>query len=260
MTTTIVRRLHRAVPFLFAVAVVFGFGGAHHTHFPSIGKVSTVAPTPVVEHPISDEYVRAYVLAHEGPALAARMITRYHPEQDPRPAPVSYFPTPRTEQIWGGYITDVSGAFVHRVNGASGYFTAIWDNCTFFCPTVGTWAGIGGVNGSGHLAQTGLDNIAMRAWYEFYPPSPAQYLFSVNNGDSMYAKVQWDAGTALWMIYVSDLSTGVYYSSEFSYDPDLTTAEWITEVTGGAVPAIGGIPFSSVRWYDENNYSRTVSN
>lgn len=188
------------------------------------------------------------------------MIIRYRPEQDSRPQPVRYFATPTTSSIWGGYVTDVSGAFNFRMDGASGWFTAIHHNCTFGYPTVGSWAGIGGWNGSGNLAQTGLDEVSMRAFYEFYPPNPATELFSVNQGDVMLAEVDWDAGTAKYMIFVEDTTTGVYFSSEFSYNPDLTTAEWITEVYGGSVPAIGGIPFSSTYWYDQNNAAHTVSN
>lgn len=46
---------------------------------------------------------------------------RYHPDNDTRPQPVRYFSTPITKDIWGGYVTDVSGAFTFRMGGASGW-------------------------------------------------------------------------------------------------------------------------------------------
>lgn len=75
----------------------------------------------------------------------------------------------------------------------------------------------------------------------------------------MYSKVQWDAVTAKWLMIVQNQTTGQYWSDEFSFNPDLTTGEYITEVYGGAVPPIGGIPFASVRWFDENGASHTVN-
>ena len=261
--TSHLRRAATALPLLCITAVLASSITNRGPYFPPIGGNGVPAPIPVVEYPVSDDYVRAFILSHDGPAVASRMITRYRPEQDARPQPVRYFVTPITRAIWGGYITDVSGAFNFRVQGASGWFTAIHHNCTFGCPTVGSWAGIGGWNGSGNLAQTGLDQVSMRAFYEFTapnPPTPATELFSVNQGDAMFAEVDWDAGTARYMIFVEDTTTGVFFSSEFSYNPDLTTAEWITEVYGGSVPAIGGIPFSSTFWYDQNNAAHTESN
>lgn len=237
-----------------AAAVTATPSGSYHPYGAISGAPLGEPPIPVVEFPITEEYAKAFVLKYEGAAVVGRMINRYVPPIGKRPSNVYWGVYQNLDsQNWGGYISDTSGAFVHRVNGTTGYFNVVQVSG----PQVGAWTGVGGFNGQ-NLAQNGVDQRAMQTWYELYP-NPAVYLFGVNNGDLIFSKVQWDPNTNLWFLQVADLTTGTWWSSEFSFNPELTTGEWITEVVGGAVPSMAGTLFSPVRWYDENLNPHTIN-
>jgi len=211
-------------------------------------------PEPPEEFPISDDYAKQFVLKKTGRAdVVARMI---HRVPTPKGPPSNdHFTTDGSKDIWGGYMADQNGGFLHRALGVFADFN-VSQTCNFFCPLVGTWVGIGGF-GNSNLAQTGVNQRNMQAFYEMLPAG-AVYLYGVNNSDAMYTYLAWDSATNNWYFQVQDLTTATYWSSEFSYSPDTRTAEWITEVNGGSVPSMNPVNFTSARWIDETGNGHSI--
>jgi hypothetical protein len=219
----------------------------------------TVAP---IEYPISDSYAKAFVLRTTGRAdVVAAMVKRV-----PTPAVKETGPrfwTDLDRAIWGGYLSSQQGAFLHRVYGTyTDFYAQPAGGC---CPTAGSWTGVGGFGNCG-LAQAGVNSGSLMAFYEMLYPNPSggcqggsTPLFAVNGGDHMWSYITLDSGNGLWYFEVDDFNTGSYWSSEFSYHPDLTSAEWITELYGTSVPP--GMPyvhFWGARWIDENFNGHTI--
>jgi hypothetical protein len=79
-----------------------------------------------------------------------------------------------------------------------------------------------------------VDHTKLRGFYELYPNETSpQLLFPVSAGDSIYATCSLDSGSGLWYILVEDMRTSTYFANEFSFTPDRSTAEWITEALNG---------------------------
>jgi peptidase A4-like protein len=74
----------------------------------------------------------------------------------------------------------------------------------------------------------------------------------------MFADVSYDTATSKWAIFIEDYTTGYYYTNEFAFDPEQTTADWIVEdpSTGGLPTGVGTTTFSTAYW--EDNYSSTT--
>ena len=208
--------------------------------------------TPI-EYSISDEYAKAEAARSGGQSVVDHMVTRAT-----KALGVSKFRyyTTTTSGDWAGYAADVSGQSI-IVEGVNGYFYNE-STCGAFCADVASWVGVGGYNGS-NLIQVGVDQTTNQAWYELLPANAVNE-FSVSNGDKMYGDVHFDFGTGHWYVLIDDQTSGTYYTSEFSYSPDQTTAEWITELTPGGsgdVPSFSPVNFSTDTWKDSlgNNWA-----
>jgi hypothetical protein len=223
----------------------------------------TAAPLEPTEHPITLAYARAFVLRTTGRAdVVAAMI-----HQVPTPLVKGTGPHFRTiyssPPIWAGYIASQQGAFLHRVYGAFSDFYAQPSGCSSNCPTIGSWVGVGGFGNCG-LSQAGVNSVSMFAFYEMLSSPGCNQgstpLFPVNAGDHMFVYTTLDSGNGLWYFQVQDLTTPQTWSSEFSFQPDLTTAEWITEVSGNsAVPTgLPSVHFFGARWIDETFNSHSI--
>jgi len=97
------------------------------------------------------------------------------------------------------------------------------------------WVGIGGVT-SDDLIQTGtIDSVSasgqvtVSAFYEVLPEAARIITtMTVSPGDVMSASVT-ETGTNLWLITITDQTTGKTFSKSLSYTSTLSSAEWIEE-------------------------------
>jgi hypothetical protein len=240
------RLARRLASVLVLTLVVVGLPAAPASATPPEG-----APA---EFQITDAYAKAFVLRTTGRAdVVAAMIDRVPSPTVHGTGPVFYTTLYSSPPKWAGWMSDTSANFTHRVYGAFSDFYAQGAGC---CDTVGSWVGVGGYGNCG-LIQAGVNSVTMQAFFELlnfngscaYPSTP---VFSVNAGDHMWAYITLDSGNGKWYVQVQDLTLGRYYSNEWSYSPSLYTAEWITEVYGGAVPTnLPGVHFWGARWIDE---------
>ncbi|HET8844232.1 MAG TPA: hypothetical protein VFN35_22385 [Ktedonobacteraceae bacterium] len=199
--------------------------------------VTAHAPQAVKEHQISVAYAQQLIRQLGGVQAASRMLYRVTKPMASQPH-VTFGNAQTTSSNWGGYVADTSGTGIHvdssfsefNVSRAAGTDTA-------------SWVGVGGFHG-GNLAQAGIDQSLMESWYEFFP-NPPVFLYSINSGDEMYDLVLRDRSNGLWLVFIEDLTTGVYYTNEFSFNPDQTTAEWIVEVqSNGPVGSFAPVNFT----------------
>jgi hypothetical protein len=130
-------------------------------------------------------------------------------------------------------------------------FGATAQSCSGSCAPSATWAGVGGRNGTQNLIQTGLDQSNLQTWYQLIPGDGPHYLFSVNAGDSMFAGVAYDFPTGHWTFLIQDLTTGFWTSGSFSFGPDTTTAEWISESQRTAQTPTFTVNISQAKWRDQ---------
>ena len=211
--------------------------------------ISSKTPT-LVE--ISDDYGRQFISKKIGNTVATRLKHRVSAPLAKQLPEVRFTKsiTQETDTNWCGYIVQSS-----NIQGVSGEFNAAPSQNG----VVATWTGIGGVNGTGNLAQTGIDQKYMAAWTEIYP-APAQYWFYVNDGDQIISKVLYDSDTGNWYLLIADLTTGYYYHNEFSFNPDQTTAEWIVErATNSNIGTFDTVNFSSAYWYDGSSTKQNIN-
>lgn len=121
-----------------------------------------------------------------------------------------------------------------------------------------TFAGVGGFNRT-NLSQTGVDQLINWSWVENYP-NGATYYFAVNNGDYMYSNVQYDSATAKWLLAIQDVTLGKSFSSEYAFNPDQTSADWIVETPqNSSVPSFGTVDFTNSNWYDNNHFLQNIN-
>lgn len=98
------------------------------------------------------------------------------------------------------------------------------------------WVGIGGQFDS-TLIQTGTEQDYVNgapvyyAWYEMLPQDSITIdAMTVSPGDQMQASINLvDAGSFLWSISISDLTTGQSFQQSFTYNSTRLSAEWIIE-------------------------------
>ncbi|TMF81430.1 MAG: hypothetical protein E6I18_02945 [Chloroflexi bacterium] len=199
-------------------------------------------------HDVSAAYEKALILKYTGrmdivSRTMQRVSVRSFRTTNER------FPDVYSDQ-WGGYISQMT---TEQVRGlwADSYVSR---SCTGFCdfaPLVGSWVGIGGV-GNKQLLQVGVSQRSGFAFYEALPGT-AVWMFDVNDGDSTYYYIAWDTSTSMWYVFAQDVTLSRSASFEVSYSPDLTTADWITEVQqnydgipDGATP----VAFVNPLWMD----------
>jgi peptidase A4-like protein len=202
---------------------------------------------------LSDAAAKEFVVAnvHDGAAIAARMITRSCEDQ-----PLYVHGQPVYEgsnKFWGGYVDTLtySGSVALAVESYVTYQRASDSSSPAL---LSSWVGIGGVLGTGALAQAGVYNTAPAVtWYELYPNEPAHATgVYPQAGDQMLVLVQWNASNGQYYFLEDDTTTGYYSALYRSFTPDNTTAEWITESSiNGTVPTCSPISFSSANWSDQ---------
>jgi hypothetical protein len=199
-------------------------------------------------HDMSEAYEKAFILKHTGRTDIVSMkmqrvsVRSFRSTNDRFPDAYS--------NAWGGYVSQMT---TEQVRGlwADSYVSR---SCTGFCdfaPLVGSWVGIGGV-GNGQLLQVGVSQRHGFAFWERLPDT-AQWMFDVNNGDQTWYYIAWDSPSSMWFISAQDLTLGRSASLLVSYSPNLTSAEWITEVQAnydgipdGATP----VAFVNPLWMD----------
>ena len=212
-------------------------------------EVNTKTPK-LVE--ISDDQGKKFISKKFGNRIASRILHRVKVPLAKQHPEIRYTKstTQTSSSNWSGYIAQSS-----NIQGVAGEFNV--------APSQNgedsTWTGIGGVNGTGNLAQTGIDQSLMAAWTEIFP-APAQFWFYVNNGDQIVSNVLYDSDTGYWFLLIGDLTTGDGYYNEYSFNPDQTTAEWIVERVGNAdIGTFNTVNFGSSYWYDSNNTKQNIN-
>ena len=233
---------------LFAASGLF-VSTAQYGTIQKAGEVPVVQkPLPVAVYAISDAQAKAMAVLSGDPTLAAHMLHRVTAPSTVQHT-VDYVSTTSSSN-WGGYYTHAS-----NITGSYGCFTDT-NSPTY---DAASWTGVGGVYGNGNLAQTGVDQYYQQAWIETYP-NPATFLFSVSVGNKICSEVKLDSSTKKWYLNVTDSTTGTYYANEYSFSPNRSSAEWITEAQPDySVPKFGSIPFSSTYWYDSSSTQDTAT-
>jgi Peptidase A4 family len=199
--------------------------------------VTAPAPQAAKEHQISIAYAQQLTRTLDGGKVASRMLHRVTTPMASQHH-VAYSIAQTTSSNWGGYVADTSATGIH-VDASFSEFNASRAAGT----DTASWVGVGGFHG-GNVAQAGIDQSLMESWYEFFP-NPPVFLYSVNSGDEMYDLVLRDRSNGLWLVFIEDLTTGVFYTNEFSFNPDQTTAEWIVEVQpNGPVGSFAPVNFT----------------
>jgi hypothetical protein len=192
----------------------------------------------------SEANARAMVMKTGGSAVVARMLHRVVTPAPNAPRRHLHFTTPTTTNIWSGYVGDTTGNDTW-VNGTYTYFTVRATHTTQF--VTASWVGVGGW-GNGNLIQTGVEQGSLWAWYELLPAS-AVWLFPVRDGDLMFTEVsQQTAG--YWFVEIIDVTSGQYYYNSFYYQPGQTSADYVLENQGWAVPSFTPVPFTVATWED----------
>lgn len=152
-------------------------------------------------------------------------------------APTATTPETLTNLNWGGYIAASNlTAPEPTVTSVSGSWTVPTVSVSTGNTFSSVWVGIGGFFDTS-LIQCGTEQdsfsgqTAYSAWYELLPAvSVTINTITVSPGDSMNASVNLvDAGTDLWQISISDLTTSQQFRSTFTYNSSESSADWIIE-------------------------------
>lgn len=210
----------------------------------------------VKEYKISDEYAEKYIKKVLG---NKQVLGKLHRVVKPMSTPHVFKNTKLTSYItggWGGYIAKSNNS----VQSAVGNFYV--PNNPTGCVSI--WTGIGGFSGGSNtpLAQNGVISGGNEHWtfYELFP-EPRVDLFNVNVGDRMYSSVSLDSDTGCWNMLIYDMTIGTYFESEFGFNPDTTTAEWVIEKYGNNPMGNFNVNFSNCSWLEYINgsyYSRNI--
>jgi hypothetical protein len=217
-------------------------------------------PSIAREVPISTARAKQLALEFIGPEVVTHMLHRVSP-MNPQPNLHVKF---STSTNWSGYYTDTSKKKGKPLVDVSQAFFSV-PNEKVSDTLTGTWVGIGGVNG-GNLAQTGvaIGGGMSQAWYELFPAPPVYVNVNVSANDEMTGNVSLDKESGAWYFLILDLTNNSYYASEFSFNPDQTTSDWILEVPGGQGPVpkiMGKVTFSRSMWADNaGNFFLPINN
>ncbi len=140
-----------------------------------------------------------------------------------------------------GYQTDAEG--VSWVQGTVGFFNVA--SPTLLTTSVDTVIGVESNNSSITL---GVDQL-QKVTYLGFLGGVHWNLFYVNTNDRMDALILLDTNTNQWLLFIEDLTTGVSYGSEFSYDTEMIRALWLTGIgNDGPVPSMPLIAFTNSQW------------
>jgi hypothetical protein len=153
-------------------------------------------------------------------------------------------------QTWGGWAVDTTGSSI-SVTASQLNFPALLQGCSGTCAASATWAGVGGHNGTQALIQTGLDQSNLMTWYQLIPGDGPHGLWTVPSGDSMFAGVALDFPTGNWTYLIEDLSSGSGATGAFSFGPDTSTGEWISESKRTAPTPVFVVSVSQAMWRDQ---------
>ncbi len=146
-------------------------------------------------------------------------------------------PTDQADLNWAGYsvatsfsdpkpvVTEVSGSWIVPEVSLS-------ENDTFSA----VWIGIGGFFGHS-LIQTGTEQdcldgaVYYSAWFELLPADAVTIAtMDVSPGDIITASISLSIPAKnMWVVYISDLSSGQEFRQDFFYDSSQLSAEWIVE-------------------------------
>ena len=245
LTTVMLSLLLLTAPTTSAVGTFGAIQGLSHHHLVAAKKA-----IPIRAYGISTQRAQALAMQFSKGKITTRSLRRIqHRVQQQLPIKATKkftSPTYTSSSNWAGYVADTAGT-IYQADAVSGAFNVSPESGT----VTASWVGLGGFN-SGSLIQTGVDQSIDATWYELLPDYPV-YLYYVNPGDTMYGEVALDSSNGLWYVLIWDETTGNWYSNEFSYATDTSTAVWIVEVQpNGAVPYFDPVNFSYAQW--EDNY------
>jgi hypothetical protein len=151
---------------------------------------------------------------------------------------------------WAGY----------AMNGSN--YTSV--SGTWVIPTVpvssglsgdATWVGIGGVSDQ-DLIQAGTDaiisggSLTYEAWYEIIPDAQVFVPLAISSGDSLSVSIT-EQSSGLWLITMTNNTTGKIYQKNISYNSSRSSAEWIEEMPsmsdGNILPldSFGSVTFTN---------------
>lgn len=150
---------------------------------------------------------------------------------------------------WSGYVA-TGGTFT----GVNGSWAVAPVAASAGAEADATWVGIGGVSSS-NLIQIGTQAITQNgavsyeAWYELLPAVSTVIPVTVHAGDSISASLQQEQSN-VWLISLTDNTTGQNYSTTVSYTSSLSSAEWIEEMPSdqnGFIPLdnFGSVSFAN---------------
>jgi hypothetical protein len=134
-----------------------------------------------------------------------------------------------------------------------------------------TWVGIGGgcVNdgctlGDNTLIQAGTEQdvdsngvAGYHAWYELIPAPSIQIPLTVRPGDRVRANIR-EKVPGLWIITVSNLTTGKSWTKQRPYSSTHLTAEWIEETP--IVAGTGGTGFAALPNLTQAHFDNVTAN
>ena len=142
---------------------------------------------------------------------------------------------------WAGYIMQ-GGTF----NGVSATFDVPRDTSVVcnrdaaggYCDEA-VWAGVGGYDyGSGSLIQAGISERVIAgthkishlgAWFELYPAPSLHVNLPVHQGDQVSVNIHKTVTPNLWLIQITNDTTGQTFSTLQIYTGSTSSAEWIVE-------------------------------
>jgi len=122
------------------------------------------------------------------------------------------------------------------------------------------WAGIGGAtSNSNSIIQAGIAErpivgtraARLRAWYELYPAPSFNVNLSVHQGNRISVNIYKTVTPNLWMIRITNDTTGQTFSTLQSYTGSVSSAEWIVEAPGWdplTLPALTPVTFTHSKY------------
>jgi len=181
-------------------------------------------------------------------------------------------PIPLGSPQWSGYVA-MSNLLLRQpvVTSVSGSWTVPVVNSSDGDAYSAAWVGIGGY-GENSLIQTGTlqgyrnGRVTYYAWYELLPNTAVRIQsMDVQPGDAITASVSLvDSNQTLWLIELSDITSGESFSRTFRYNSSRLSAEWVVErptVAGNITDLanFGSVTFRNCTATVENT-AGTVSN
>jgi hypothetical protein len=153
-----------------------------------------------------------------------------------------------TSENWSGYVASGSG-----YTSVGGEWIVPQATASTSLAADATWVGIGGV-ASSDLIQAGTQAVIQNgtttyeAWYELLPAASQEVPLTVKPGDALSVTLA-EQSSNVWLISLTDLSSGQNYQTSVTYNSSQSSAEWIEEMPSdqsGLVPLdnFGSVSFS----------------